>query len=1165
MAEDSAHPNGTQRLDVNSLALHQERRGRGRRSVCEYRAYCFLVSTTMATVAILTLSSVGFGRDVMVGLRRSITYRVLPAVAACGILLVLVILDFFAPPYLPGKHCILWEGDLWIGPTLLGIAILGLVCSCFMSADSYPSAPALVAALLCPIALLAIHALIEPKAAHPKELERDQRDFSRAGSFGFLVTALLCLGIWVPWAMFIESHEDITVSESDYFEREVQYIIWATPLIIASSYLVFASMFYLRVYLNKAYRDSCRSRDMLEADTARVAEAQKELEMYELDPQPTIMGKTSYENVSLRRQATQATIAQYQKTHALYMKRLARITNVVGCTLVFQIGVAYITFQLVAVDSHLAGMIQLYLCTYFLFFIAFVLLSFRGFLRFIVEHLNDSSLWQKAIEMTQSNFFKACLLCGVLPAIPIILFLSLVTQAVRKCRGTNRKKADPRTPQNAGLLTERVQRQLDVMVDWEWAPILSSCYILALAMVCLVLSPRLLNVFLSWVNELLSGVDFSLLLGLTFLIGMGCFLLPPVPGAPVYFFAGAIATGACPMGFWWGVIISIFLGWFMKLAACAMQQSGIGGLLGGSTVIKQACGVHKPFIRTIECVLRHPGLDIGKVAILCGGPDWPTSVLAGILKLSLVQCELGTLPIIFFIMPFSLSGSFYLRRNDGDVWIRIGNLMFTLTGLVCAVMWVIMAWAWQKEFNQKQVFVTKPMAKYIDLDWCDFRAEEIRKNCEVRWHDVPRSVKIVYITGAVALTLVCHTFWFMTDSCFGSFAVTDPINTLVWYGDDGICKLVGLIGLCVTILSCVGLFIFKAWRSKRISEPIKALLKELDRDESSWKARRLAEIRKQEPASNGSILSYVSRPSFGRPLSVGSNLVSKEQCQAVAASVNGGESNTISPSQGLRWQASFDLKESASNPVILAMPEKCVDCQNAPAQSNLQPLIDKDLAGGATQGGRKKCAKWVKNKRALNMEKWEDPDKATEADTPASNLDYLNLERDGNVCDITALTRARKFRKWNGKKRSKSETPTKPPLGEVDALDADDEKEKHENSEPNENEAISTWKEQRIELNTQGARSPRSPRGPGARSPPELKFKVRPKMKIRPKTKACGNKPKPMDSGEAKAFTSASSSPTECVPPADAAPLQIPSNVSGESAEVGVTNNPLDDKRISKE
>lgn len=61
-------------------------------------------------------------------------------------------------------------------------------------------------------------------------------------------------------------------------------------------------------------------------------------------------------------------------------------------------------------------------------------------------------------------------------------------------------------------------------------------------------------------------------------------------------------------------------------------------------------------MRAIEQVLRRPGMSFGKCMILCGGPagclrrllclsaeDWPTSVLAGILRLSLVQCTIGGL------------------------------------------------------------------------------------------------------------------------------------------------------------------------------------------------------------------------------------------------------------------------------------------------------------------------------------------------------------------------------------------------------------------------------------------------------------------------------------------------------------------------------------------
>merc|ERR1712176_956552 len=151
---------------------------------------------------------------------------------------------------------------------------------------------------------------------------------------------------------------------------------------------------------------------------------------------------------------------------------------------------------------------------------------------------------------------------------------------------------------------------------------------------------------------------------MTFLIGVVAFLLPPVPGMTVYIFGGLVISNpvTCPWGFWPGTVINIGVCYFLKLFACAVQQKCIGQLLGQSIWVRRTVGVHKVAIRCVEAVLRKPGWTLGKVAILCGGPDWPTSVLAGVLRLSLLQCELGTVPIIGFVVPCSLTGSFYLKR-----------------------------------------------------------------------------------------------------------------------------------------------------------------------------------------------------------------------------------------------------------------------------------------------------------------------------------------------------------------------------------------------------------------------------------------------------------------------------------------------------------------------
>ncbi|CAE8688484.1 unnamed protein product, partial [Polarella glacialis] len=185
-------------------------------------------------------------------------------------------------------------------------------------------------------------------------------------------------------------------------------------------------------------------------------------------------------------------------------------------------------------------------------------------------------------------------------------------------------------------------------------------------MVLYVLSPRLLNVFLSWLSSVLENLNYGIIIAAVIFAGIICFLLPPVPGVPVYVFGGVILADTCPLGFTPGCFIAIAVSYVLKLMACAMQQKLIGGLLGRNLKIRCQVGVNKPFIRAIEAVLRRPGLSMGKVAILCGGPDWPTSVLAGVLKLSLFECELGTMPIIVFITPCSLSGSYYLKSSESE-------------------------------------------------------------------------------------------------------------------------------------------------------------------------------------------------------------------------------------------------------------------------------------------------------------------------------------------------------------------------------------------------------------------------------------------------------------------------------------------------------------------
>ena len=88
----------------------------------------------------------------------------------------------------------------------------------------------------------------------------------------------------------------------------------------------------------------------------------------------------------------------------------------------------------------------------------------------------------------------------------------------------------------------------------------------------------------------------------------------------------------------------LFMAITLKLIACSIQQKLIGEKLSDNETVLSFCGVHKEFTQALKKLLEPKGLTFPKMAILSGGPDWPTSVLAGVLKLELLPCLLGTLP-----------------------------------------------------------------------------------------------------------------------------------------------------------------------------------------------------------------------------------------------------------------------------------------------------------------------------------------------------------------------------------------------------------------------------------------------------------------------------------------------------------------------------------------
>lgn len=68
-----------------------------------------------------------------------------------------------------------------------------------------------------------------------------------------------------------------------------------------------------------------------------------------------------------------------------------------------------------------------------------------------------------------------------------------------------------------------------------------------------------------------------------------------------------------------------------------------------------------------------------QVFLLVGGPDWPTSVITGIMRQNVLQMMIGTLPIIGPVACTVISGGCLLRTSEGNPWTSLASLFMTLS------------------------------------------------------------------------------------------------------------------------------------------------------------------------------------------------------------------------------------------------------------------------------------------------------------------------------------------------------------------------------------------------------------------------------------------------------------------------------------------------------
>mgnify|MGYP004039737955 CR=1 FL=1 len=284
----------------------------------------------------------------------------------------------------------------------------------------------------------------------------------------------------------------------------------------------------------------------------------------------------------------------------------------------------------------------------------------------IKTKIGSMRMASKIGEYSQSNFAKAMLIVLTMPLIPLFMLLSAAIRQSRRLglsMAPQKAKRDAEVDSYLTFAGHGMLRWLfsDVTAVMTWA-----AYIAMFYFICDVGVGKGATLFLGWMISVMKELSPAVVLVAFVALGVSMFLLPPVPGPPVYLTGGVLLVGSMEesMGFWGATALCILVCWVTKLISCAMQQKLFGENMSENVSVRYAVGINSLQMRAIRYCLMQPGLSPAKVAILCGGPDWPTSVLCGILRVPLHEAMIGTSPVLVLYLAYTaLAGAFTLKTG----------------------------------------------------------------------------------------------------------------------------------------------------------------------------------------------------------------------------------------------------------------------------------------------------------------------------------------------------------------------------------------------------------------------------------------------------------------------------------------------------------------------
>lgn len=400
------------------------------------------------------------------------------------------------------------------------------------------------------------------------------------------------------------------------------------------------------------------------------------------------------------------------------------------------------------------------------------------------EVIGKSKLGGSMIKLMRSDWTKAIAVGGLHVFIPFCGLLDILRKKQRRFFKKEKSK---------DLYTIEGRRIIDELAKWYWASILTKVSFLAEVFILMLVGSKVTFVFFSWLVKSLdeSGIDVAAGSVMVLLISIAMFMCPIVPGSAVYLFAGVVLAAfgeSSGTGFWPGFASACVVGSLAKHIACVGQYF-LGYLAGQSVRVQRFVGVDTVTTRATERILMEPGFSLGKVCILVAGPDFPTSMLCGILGLDVGQMLVGTCPVILVsIIPQTLVGALLVKDSSSPFWDTFATVATGGAAAAQAVAMLVFTWHVMKVIERHGEELAKPRKEHKAV------AELTEKEKEfvdayfavTQWGQLSRGQKVVLLGSSGGFLLAGFAFsgdYVMAEKfCFRSFAITDDIGSPIEQG-----------------------------------------------------------------------------------------------------------------------------------------------------------------------------------------------------------------------------------------------------------------------------------------------------------------------------------------------------------------------------------------------